>query len=217
MYVHSRFMSIAYKLCVAAVGAAALLHEFGVGQGRLHPDACLYFTNISNIAVVLYLLFAASAQCRRPSDWAMPSAPLCKHMLTLGITVTFPVAHFLLDHGMVFTGGKFHWAKLVVHYIVPIGMVLDWLLFDRKGTMGFREPLIWPLFPLAYFGYVALLIYGFGVRVRRESRWPYDFIDVDRYGVGHVLLTVAVLLVVFVGLGYMGVLADRLLGRAPRS
>ena len=77
--------------------------------------------------------------------------------------------------GAVFEDGTFHWSMLVVHYIVPIAMILDWLLFDAKGTMGKGEPPTWLVFPLATvflaLGYVYLLIdHLMGKRVESSAQ-----------------------------------------------
>jgi len=89
---------------------------------------------------------------------------------------------------------------------------LDWLLFDEKPTMGFKEPLIWPLYPLTYFAYIIVLVLGFGVQIKEKSRWPYGFMDFDKLGVPTVALTIVVLIVVFVALGYLYVVIDKKLG-----
>ena len=173
MYIHSRTASIAYKFVLAFVGIAALLYSAGLCDGHLNSSFFCYFTNLSNIAVVAYLCAAAVAMLRRSELWPEPWRPKLKHALMLAITVTWLVAHFLLDHGGVFEGGTFHWTSLVLHYIVPIGMILDWLLFDRKGTMRAVEPPFWTVFPLCYLvlhhgGYLG----DFGLNVRPGPAQP---------------------------------------------
>ena len=104
---------------------------------------------------------------------------------------------------------------LVVHYIVPIAMILDWLLFDAKGTMGKGEPPTWLVFPLAYLAYIMLLVWGFGVMVnpKAHSRWPYDFLDFDMLGAPTVLMTIVAMAAVFLALGYVYLLIDHLMGK----
>lgn len=46
------------------------------------------------------------------------------------------------------------------------------------------------------------------------SRYPYPFMDVDKLGWGTVLLTVLVLTVFFIALGYIWVLIDKGLAKA---
>ena len=213
MYIHSRAASLAFKLVVALMGTSALLYEIGFGYGYFRVTFLFYFTNLSNMAVVAYLWSAIIAALRDPALWPRPYLPKVKHALMLAITVTWLVAHFLLDGGSVFKDGTFHWTMLVVHYIVPIAMILDWLLFDVKGTMRKGEPPTWLAFPLVYFAYVMVLVWGFGLTLNPEahSRWPYGFLDFDALGVRTVTITVLVMIVVFLTLGYVYVLIDHLM------
>jgi hypothetical protein len=60
------------------------------------------------------------------------------------------------------------------------------------------------------------MVYGFGVRMGGsllDSRFPYAFIDIDALGVGQVAITVVVLVVAFVVLGYVFFGVDTLLAR----
>lgn len=211
MYIHSKNASIAFKLVIALLGTAALLYEIGFGYGYFRVSFFYYFTNLSNVAVVGYLWAAAIAQLQREDLWPAPFMPKLKHALMLAITVTWLVAHFLLDGGSVFKDGTFHWTMLVVHYIVPIAMILDWLLFDAKGTMSKNEPPTWIVFPLVYLAYVMLLVWGFGLTIKPEenSRWPYGFLDFDKLGVPSVTMTIVALIVVFLAVGYLYLLIDR--------
>lgn len=75
MFIHSRTASIVYKLVLALLGAAALLTELGVFDNSVHVSFLYYFTNISNIAVVLYLFCAAIALIRNKDLWPLPWHP----------------------------------------------------------------------------------------------------------------------------------------------
>jgi len=171
-----------------------------------------YFTNISNLLLVAYYWGALFQAYKHPETAQKPWMPTVKHTLMLGITVTGLVAYFLLDHGEVFVNGVFKFNNFILHDVIPICAVLDWLLFDEKPTMGFKEPLIWPLYPLTYFAYIIVLVLGFGVQIKEKSRWPYGFMDFDKLGVPTVALTIVILIVVFVALGYLYVVIDKKLG-----
>ncbi len=59
----------------------------------------------------------------------------------MGITVTWLVAHFIL--GSFTMGASLRVSIRLVHYVVPIMTLLDWLLFDEKGRMRATSPLLW--------------------------------------------------------------------------
>ena len=220
MRVASARASLAFKFFIAAAGTVALAEQAGLFAGQASPYFLFYFTNISNIAVTVYFWCAAVAQARGVVRDGAPWRPRLKHALTLAITVTGLVAHFMLNGGGVFTGGTFHWSMLVVHYIVPICTVLDWLVFDAKGTMSFREPPTWIAFPLCYLVYINVLVLGVGLHASADAgtRWPYPFLDIDALGVPMVALTIVGLVVFFILLGCLYVVIDRAMAkRGPRD
>lgn len=206
----SQSMSAVYKLAVAVLGTWGL-----AAQLAEQPAGFLYFfTHISNMAVVAYL-YGAAAHVARGGDAREPWHPLVKHALAMAITVTCLVAHFLLDGGGVWSGGSFHPQMLVLHYAVPAGMVGDWLLFDRKGTMRRWEPPLWTVFPLVYVAYIYVAVLGFGAAAGAgaSGRWPYPFLDVDALGPAAEAGVLAALLAFFIALGYGYVAVDRALAR----
>ena len=227
MRIRNRAASAAYKLVLAAVGTAGLLQSAGVLSGQPAPEFLLYFTNLSNIAVACYLWGAGIAELRGAEEGRLrPWHGRFKHAMMLAITVTGLVAHFMLNCGGVMAGGTFHWEMLALHYVTPIGMVADWLLFDRKGTMDRMEPPTWTLFPLTYIVYIYVLVLGFGVSCASgvdfgtgtaASRFPYPFLDVDSLGVAGVAGIVAALVVVFVAIGYLYVWIDGRLARPAEN
>lgn len=212
MYLHSRTASIVFKFAIAVIGTIALLDQIGLFAGEFNPRFFCFFTNISNVAVVAYF-WCAGILCVAGRNAHDPWRPKLKYALTLAITVTFLVAHFMLDGGGVFSAGYFRWEMLVVHYLVPIGAIVDWIVFDKKGHMAKKDPLTWPIFPLIYLLYIIVLVEGFGVWATETTRWPYPFINVDMLGIPTVALTVVGLVVFFVLLGYGYYALDRTLAK----
>lgn len=208
-------LSLGWKLLIACIGTFALLDQVGAFEGTIKPTFFCMFTNISNVAVVAYF-WCAIAAIGRGRDAQEPLAPKVKYALTLAITVTCLIAHFMLDGGMVFMNGEFHWQMLVLHYIVPIGTILDWLIFDFHGHMGKFDPLYWPAFPLLYLVYTIVLVEGFGIYAHEGSRWPYPFIDVDANGIPTVIITCIILVLIFVALGYVYFAIDKQLAKREK-
>lgn len=208
MHIESRTASLTFKAVIALVGTLTLLQQIGLFSGQFNSNFFCMFTNISNVAVVAYF-WCATVAILRGRDASAPWHPKLKYMLMLGITVTFLVAHFLLNGGMVFVDGQFRWPMLVVHYLVPIATILDWILFDEKGHIAKRDPLIWPAFPLCYLACIMIAVLACGVRVRETSRFPYPFLDVDVLGAPAVAGICAGLLVFFIALGFVYYLIDK--------
>ena len=81
-----------------------------------------------------------------------------------------------------------------------------------KGRLRWTDPLLWALIPYAYLAF-ALVYGGLGGEFLPGRTYPYPFLDVATHGVGGVVIRVLVLSVVLVGVGYVYVAIDRLLGR----
>lgn len=213
MCVENKIASCVFKLFIAAVGTLALTYAAGLWNGTFNPRFLCMFTNISNLAVTAYFWCAAIMILRGSAGACSPWRHKLKYALMLAITVTWLVAHFLLDWGMVFQGDAFHPEMLVLHYIVPICTIIDWLVFDQKGSMSYKDVLAWPLFPLGYVVYICVLVAGFGVVALDDgTRWPYPFLNFDALG-PLVLANIVGLLAAFMLIGCLYVFVDRMLAK----
>ena len=75
----------------------------------------------------------------------------------MSITVTFLVYHFLLSPTSGDLNGLDYVRNLMVHYIVPIMTILDYIIFDIKGIYKIIDPLLWLLIPIIYFAVIILI------------------------------------------------------------
>lgn len=209
MRIRSKALSVLWKAAIAVCAFVGLGLQIGLFKGELHLSSFKYFTNISNLLCMVYffidviLLLAV-----RKRDGSVSWCPALKGVAMMGITVTWLVAHFML--GSFTMGPSLRVSIRLVHYVVPILTILDWLLFDQKGQIKLTAPLLWTVFPLVYFAAIMGLAYfGKGVPF-----YPYPFMNVEKQGLPRVLITVAVMLAFFIALGYLFVLVDRLLQKA---
>ncbi len=74
------------------------------------------------------------------------------------------------------------WDNIVLHYVMPIVVVLDWLLDLPKTRVTFRRGLIWIVFPITYVVYS--LIRG-GI----VGWYPYPFLNPGPHGYAPVAIT----------------------------
>jgi hypothetical protein len=96
----------------------------------------------------------------------------------------------------------------LLHTVVPLLAVLDWLLFDRQGRFRWRYAVYWLAFPLGYLAFA--LVRGLIV-----DKYPYPFINADKLGYDGVAVSSLVFAVAFWILGLLFVAIDRLLRRRP--
>lgn len=89
-------------------------------------------------------------------------------------------------------------ANFLLHVVVPILAVADWLLIGRgHGTAKWWQPFAWLAYPAAYLG-LALVVLN-----RAGRRAPYYFLDPGSVGLGAVAVNVCLLAAGFLGLGYL--------------
>jgi hypothetical protein len=96
------------------------------------------------------------------------------------------------------------WVNSVLHEVLPIVIVIDWLLDPPSRQLTYRHAVLWLAYPLAWVAYT--LIKG------PIAQWyPYPFLDPANGGYGSVALyCAAIFVVVFVvcaGVVWIGNLA----------
>jgi len=77
----------------------------------------------------------------------------------------------------------------VLHYIVPAGALLHWLVYSYADRPAWWTPLSWCWYPLAYFAYVM-------TRGEFLFSYPYHFIDVLALGYIQTILNAIGFLIV---------------------
>ena len=125
-----------------------------------------------------------------------------------GITVTGVVYSTVLAGVHTPHGWRETTTNTIVHYVVPIMMVIGWLLFGPRPRIGVATvlwALAWPVLWLCY-----TLVLG------ATSGWyPYPFLDVTTHGYGRVLLNALAVTAVFAALCALYGFGDRKLPRRP--
>lgn len=101
-------------------------------------------------------------------------------------------------------------ADQLLHSVMPLLYLLDWILFVPKGQIAARYVPRWLLVPLLYG--VWTQIYG-GL----SGFYPYPFIDGARLRVGEVVANMALVLAVFAVVGLVVVGLDRVLAARTLS
>ncbi|WP_159500379.1 Pr6Pr family membrane protein [Microbacterium sp. 18062] len=231
MYVPDRRLALAYRLAAAVVVLWGVGRVSGLFDGRPSGVQFLYFTVLSNILCLTWLVLLAIRTIRDlrahgPRGASTPSARFSLAVV-FSITVTMLV-YLIVLVPETFTQGNgytpFTLTDNLVHIVAPCLLIGDWLLFVPKGRSRWFDPLAWALIPLAYVAFA--FVYGaLGGLFGGGTRYPYPFMDVDRNGVDGVVLwivglTAALEVVAFAYLGIdalLGALGRRTRERAPAA
>lgn len=151
-----------------------------------------YFTNLSNIfaAVVLVISALYLLKTRKPSQFD----DIIRGAATLYMAVTGVIYLTLLsseDLGLLLP-----WVNIVLHYVLPIYVVADWLYQPQRSKLTLSQLPYWLLFPAGFLVYT--LIRGADV-----GWYPYPFLNPDiAPGYAGVAIYCFAILAVFLILGW---------------
>lgn len=170
---------IPYKTFFALLGLSAVVTEIAtlVERGYFIPaNFFSFFTIESNIfAAAVFLLSAfAIAGGKQAGHITMLRGAATLYMVTTGVVFAVLLAGI---EGVVLTAVP--WDNIVLHYIMPIAVLADWIVDPPKKRIGFRRALLWMVFPLIYVAYSML-------RGPLVGWYPYPFLDPATNGYGGV-------------------------------
>ena len=169
-------------LGLAAVGTQLVIQ---IQAGYSVVNFFSYFTNLSNIIAFVVLLFGAFFLLQRRES--TPTFELIRGATTVYMAVVGIVFSILLRNEDL--GSLLPWVNTVLHYIMPVVVVVDWLYVPPKSHLAASQTWLWLIFPLLYLFYTLIrgAIVGF---------YPYPFLNpakVGGYG-GVALYCVAILI-----------------------
>ncbi len=150
-------------MVLAALGRQLTIH---VGLGLSPVNFVSYFTNLSNLLAGCVLIAGAADGSLRPGGRLRAAA--VTYMVVVGVVFTLLLRNADL-------GSLRPWINVVLHYVMPCVMVLDWLLQPPSRRLAAADLLLMLIYPACYLGYVV-------VRGAAVDWYPYFFFDPARIG-----------------------------------
>lgn len=176
-----------YKLFFALLGFSSIVTEIAVliERGKFNPlNFFSFFTVETNILVVITLLLSAIAVAAGKSrQFDTLRSATTVYILVVGVGFSVLLSHM---EGIALTAVP--WDNVVLHYIIPVAVLADFLTDRPRSKQRFTRALGWLLFPILYVTYA--LIRG-GV----TGWYPYPFLNPDVSGAGSVVVTIVGLFV----------------------
>jgi len=161
-----------------------------------------YFTILTNLLVAVVFTGLATRRTHRRASWIVAGTMLS--ILLVGII------YALLLHGKTELAGGSAVANVLLHMVTPVLVPLFWIIFTPKGQLRWSHPLVWAIYPLAYFAYSL-------IRGGQTGKYPYPFLDPSRAGWQQTMLSAVVIAVAFLICSYTLVALDHRLARALAS
>ena len=149
----SQTFALIYRLLFLALEVYAFVNHIGKNLPDILSVMQYYYvlTNflcaVCIAVLVVYNLIKFKSLKRTQNPF-----PTLKGAFTVAIICAMLLNMFL---GRSFLAYSF--SQNILHYIAPIMMFFDWILFDTKGRFEAHEPLIWLSIPVCY--YIYALIY----------------------------------------------------------
>ena len=163
MYIKSQNLKQLYRIIFLLCCEAGMILQYIDSLRRGNADTLLYYYTVqSGILCFLYFFFLAVFSPK--------------------------IAYLFMPNGAKEAAASdkaFYTGYILMHYIVPLMVILDYLLFFPKGLYKALHPLCWLILPYLYIAFTMIcakfgskIFSGFG----GSSRYPYPFLDTDLYG-----------------------------------
>ncbi len=207
LMIKNRTIQVIYKTIYVTLGVIGIIGSLGYFDWEFNSTFYVFYTNLSNyicFGVILASLIVSVKAAKKHEDGFCTTAPNFKFLCVILILVTCLVYNFLLTGGKTASDYFGSLSNLLLHLILPIMFVLDWVLFNEHGKLKWYHPLLSTVMPLVY---VVLIFIRAGIisacGLTSEVIYPYFFLNVETLGVGGLFMWLAILVAAFVALGYI--------------
>lgn len=202
---------IIIEVLTVLIGCCGMVLHSGWLTGKPRKDFFRYYTNLSNLLVVMFYLIRTVVRITGKYDGFFGKIVFSQiwfYSVTMSIFLTFGIYNFVLMPSFKKAPPdslEFKFAhslsNYLVHYVVPLLCLLNWLIFADKEALQYKWALIWTIIPWIYVIYSTIR----GLRGDRfestNSAYPYDFMDIGKYGWAKFIRNCLLVTVVFVAAG----------------
>lgn len=206
---------LVFRTIYCTLGVVALLSSLGLFDAKFNENFYVYYTNLSNY-ICLAVMFAELITTIKNSDKQSANKevthdfmPLLKFVSVIMIMITFLVYNILLTGSSSVVEYFTSLYNLSFHVILPLMFIMDWFLFYERGKVKWFYPLCCVIFPFIYIAFImiraAILNWD-----TNKFLYPYFFLNVSEIGVKGVAIWILILVVVFLGIGYLIFMIDRI-------
>jgi hypothetical protein len=197
----------AFRVFFAGLAVVAIVVQLIslAGKGTLDPvNYFSYFTIDSNL-IATGVLIAGAATRDRP---ATPTLDLVRGGGVVYMSITGIVFTLLLSNTDVDTA--IPWVNSVVHELMPLVMLADWLITPPAAKLRLRQGMLWLSFPLVWIVYTL-------IRGAIVNKYPYPFLDPVHGGYASVAVYCVAILIAMVVVSALVVVLANAVGGGRRN
>lgn len=197
-----------WKLGIGALAVWGVVVKCGLLTVEPSLWLLTYFTILTNLMTGVYFLFEGTclAAGKRWRGHQMKGALVLCNLLT-------GCVYYLVLHPGTFA----LWRALTInglqHFVIPVCVVLDWVLLERKGLFRWWSPILWSLVPLGYVLFIETAVPAGLCIGNARIGYPYFFLDPVNVGVSGVVGYTIGLGVCWLIAGYILVWIDRMIAK----
>lgn len=187
-------VSLIYKFLILIVTSIGLFLNFRfIG----FKTGFVYFTLQSNIlCFIFYIALLTYLLISKKKELNSDVYCIFRGLISANIILTMIIYTVLeLTNNVSAYDGHFI-ECLFVHYLTPITVLFDYILFDKKGNMKWYYPFIWSIVIILYgiFNFVYTTLGG----KFYEGKYAYAFFDIEKYGVTRVAINCIIIYICFI-------------------
>ena len=134
-----------------------------------------FFTIQSNLIGAAVLLYGAIALPKPSRRWDLVRGAAAIYLILTGVVYNTLLAGIDVQTSV-------EWVNNVVHRVIPLVMLIDFLFVPLAHRIRWREALVWSIYPLFYLAYSL-------IRGPIADWYPYPFLDPREDG-GYPLVAV---------------------------
>ena len=210
-----KISSIIYKLIGASLVAYGIAINL-VGSTNM-LELMSYFTMISNLMVVLVLSLNALVLLKviRFDERLLIKIKCSTIVATVLMMLVYNFVLIPYLRVNIPTYQIYSLKDIFIHFLSPIIILADYLFFDEKGLLEYRDGFSFIYYLLIYVAYVIVydLLGGRFIISGVESIYPYFFLNIEQQGIWLTLFISLMIALVFIGFGLILVFVDHLLKR----
>lgn len=208
MKINKSILSLFYKFVICVVGLFAVLLNCGILFGNIYFKSFTFFTTISNILCISYYIIDIIwliFHYKQPKITNI--CPNIKYAFMMNILITFVITQFIFRYSLVF-GNSNHLSLFILHYVMPLLVLFDWIMFDTKGYIKIKSTLSWIILPYIYV-ITCFICANIGLAMgNTNSSYPYFFLDIEKFGISKVFLNIFFLTLLFFFIGMIIYILD---------
>lgn len=212
MFINNKTASGIYKLAIAAFCALSVALELLSGGRSIQPAFIGFSPVLYGVAFVLYssqgLYILLNKHDLRTSVLVTAKASLI--VSTLGSAAIY---FYFMFASELAAGTALSVASVISHIVLPLALLLDWALFDRKGLMKATVILESLILPAAYLSYL-FINYGVSSKYASSALSPYPFLWYNTTSLTDGAIIAGCFALLFAAIAGIIFVADRLLGEA---